>query len=297
MATFALTGLRYDPRFRFALLTLPGALFVLAFLILPLMSILVFSFWRTENYEIIADWNIDNYQVILTSGTYLKFLGRSVLMALAVSAVCLLYAYPIAYLIAKHGGRFRLILILLTAAPFLTGIILRVTAIQHILGPIGLVNMGLTTFGFEPIQALMYSNVATAVGLIYLWIPFMILAIYLSLLNFDFELLEVAKVCGAKPWRAFIEVTWPLNLLGTMIGIILVFIPTLAATVTPKFLGGVNGSLYGNILDHQFGATGTWALGSAMGVILFVVSLAVIVVVWRSVNLRRSGYTGAESST
>jgi len=297
MTASAMTRLRFDARFRFALLTLPGALFVLVFLILPLMSIVVFSFWRTENYEIIADWNIENYQVILTSGTYLKFLGRSVLMAVAVSAVCLLYAYPVAYLIAKHGGRFRLILILLTAAPFLTGIILRVTAIQHILGPIGLVNMGLTTFGLEPIQALMYSNIATAVGLIYLWIPFMILAIYLSLLNFDFELLEVAKVCGAKPWRAFIEVTWPLNTLGTMIGIILVFIPTLAATVTPKFLGGVNGALYGNILDHQFGATGTWALGSAMGVILFVVSLAVIVLVWRSVSLRRSGYTGAERST
>lgn len=153
--------------------------------------------------------------------------------------------------------------------------------------------MALTTFGGEPIQALMYSNVATAVGLVYLWIPFMILAIYLSLLNFSFELLEVAKVCGAKPWRAFIEVTWPLNRMGTMIGLILVFIPTLAATVTPRFLGGVNGALYGNILDHQFGATGTWALGSAMGVVLFLVSLTVIVLVWSTVSLRRSGYTGA----
>jgi ABC-type spermidine/putrescine transport system permease subunit I len=139
----------------------------------------------------------------------------------------------------------------------------------------------------------MYSNVATAVGLVYLWIPFMILAIYLSLLNFSFELLEVAKVCGAKPWRAFIEVTWPLNRMGTMIGLILVFIPTLAATVTPRFLGGVNGALYGNILDHQFGATGTWALGSAMGVVLFLVSLTVIVLAWSTVSLRRSGYTGA----
>lgn len=296
MAASALRRLSHDQRFWFGLLTLPGALFVLVFLILPLMSILVFSLWRTENYEIIADWNIDNYHIILTSGTYLKFLGRSVIMAVVVSGICLVYALPVAYLIAKHGGRFRLILILLTAAPFLTGIILRVTAIQHILGPIGLLNMALTTFGLEPVQALMYSNIATAVGLIYLWIPFMILAIYLSLLNFDFELLEVAKVCGAKPWRAFVEVTWPLNRIGTMIGIILVFIPTLAATVTPKFLGGVNGSLYGNILDHQFGATGTWALGSAMGVILFVVSLGVIVLVWRSVNLRRSGYTGVEGS-
>jgi len=286
--------LRRDPRLRFAALAVPGALLVLLFLLLPLLSIVVFSFWRTEDYELLAEWNIDNYRTILTDATYLTFLGRSLVMAFAVSAACLLYAYPVAYLIAKHGGRYRLILVLLTAAPFLTGIILRITAIQHILGPIGLVNMALQTFGLEPVQALMYSNVATAIGLAYLWIPFMILAIYLSLLNFNFELLEVAKVCGAKPWRAFIEVTWPLNRVGTLIGVVLVFIPTLAATVTPRFLGGVNGALYGNILEHQFGATGTWALGSAMGVVLFIVSMTFILIVARSLSLRRSGYTGVE---
>lgn len=279
---------------RFWMLTLPGALFILFFLVLPLVSIVIFSFWRTESYRLIPEWNLDNYATLLGDPTYLTFLWRSTLMAVLVSLVCLIYAYPVAFLIAKHGGRYRLILVLLTAAPFLTGIILRVTAIQHILGPIGLVNMALTTFGIEPVEALMYSNTATFIGLIYLWIPFMVLAIYLSLLNFNFELLEVAKVCGARPWRAFLEVTWPLNWMGTAIGIILVFVPTLAASVTPRFLGGVDGALYGVILAHQFGATGTWALGSAMGVVLFVISLLAIVIVWRSVNLRRSGFTGAE---
>jgi ABC-type spermidine/putrescine transport system permease subunit I len=288
-----LARLQRDPALRALLLAAPGALFVLVFLVLPLISIVVFSFWRTERYELIAEWNLENYATILGNPTYLTFLGRSVTMAVAVSLICLVYAYPVAYLIAKHGGRYRLILVLLTAAPFLTGIILRVTAIQHILGPIGLVNMTLTTFGLEPIRALMYSNVASAIGLVYLWIPFMVLAIYLSLLNFNFELLEVAKVCGARPWRAFLEVTWPLNWIGTGIGIVLVFIPTLAASVTPRFLGGVNGALYGNILAHQFGETGTWALGSAMGVVLFLLCLLVIAVIWKTLNLRRSGFTGA----
>lgn len=112
------------------------------------------------------------------------------------------------------------------------------------------------------------------------------------MLNFDFDLLEVAKVCGAKPFQAFFEITWPLNRIGTMIGFVLVFVPSLAATVTPKFLGGVDGALYGNILDHQFGATGTWALGSAMGVVLFSVALAIILIVARTMNLKRSGFTG-----
>ena len=282
-----------DRDLRFWMLTLPGALFILLFLVLPLMSIVVFSFWRTESYTLIPDWNLDNYAILLGDPTYLTFLWRSLVMALLVSLFCLIYAYPVAFLIAKHGGRTRLILVLLTAAPFLTGIILRVTAIQHILGPTGLINMGLMNQGFAPIDALMYSNTASFIGLVYLWIPFMVLAIYLSLLNFDFELLEVAKVCGAKPWRAFLEVTWPLNWMGTAIGIVLVFVPTLAASVTPRFLGGVNGALYGNILQNQFGATGTWALGSAMGVVLFALSLIAIFVIWRSVNLHRSGFTGA----
>ena len=286
--------MRQSTNFRFALLTLPGALFLLIFLVLPLISILVFSFWRTESYELIADWNFENYKTILGQKTYLTFMWRSLVMAVSVSLVCLIYAYPVAYLVAKRGGRYRLILVLLTAAPFFTGVILRVTAMQQILGPIGLLNMALQTFGFEPIEILMYSNVASAIGLVYLWIPFMVLAIYLSLLNFNFDLLEVAYVNGAKPWRAFLEITWPLNWIGTAIGIVLVFIPTFAAFVTPRFLGGVNGALYGNILEHQFGATGTWALGSAMGVVLFIICLIFILIIWRTINLQRSGYTGEE---
>jgi ABC-type spermidine/putrescine transport system permease subunit I len=285
--------IRFDPRFRFAMLTLPGALFVGFFLLLPLMSIIVFSLWRTESYELIADWNLDNYRAVLGEWIYLKFLVRSLTMATAVSLLCLIYAWPCAYLIAKHGGRYRLVLVLLTAAPFLTGILLRVAAIQQILGPIGLINMGLGAFGFAPIEAIMYTNVASVIGLVYLWIPFMLLAVYLSLLNFNFELLEVAKVCGAKPWRAFLEVTWPLNSMGTAIGVVLVFIPTFAASVTPRFLGGPDGAMFGNRLEHQFGATGTWALGSAMGVVMFTASLVVLGLLWRTVHLRRAGFTGA----
>jgi len=285
---------RFDPRFRFAVLTLPGVIFVILFLLAPLLSIVVFSFWRTESYELIPDWNVGNYEAVLGDWIYVKFILTSSLMAAIVSLICLVYSWPCAYLIAKHGGRYRLVLVLLTAAPFLTGIILRVAALQQILGPIGLINMGLTHIGLDPVQALMYTKVASAIGLIYLWLPFMLLAIYLSLLNFDFDLLEVAKVCGATPWRAFVEVTWPLNWIGTVIGIVLVFVPTMAATVTPRFLGGPDGAMFANRLEHQFGATGTWALGSAMGVVLFVISLAVVAIAWRSVNLRRSGFTGAE---
>ncbi len=280
---------------RFLMLVLPGIAFLVVFLFLPLVSIVVFSFWRTESYTLIAEWNLQNYETLLGTGTYLTFLTRSLVMAASVTAASLLYAWPIAYLIAKHGGRYKLVLVLLTSAPFLTGEILRITALQQILGPIGVLNMAIGNFGFEPIQALMFSNTASAIGLAYLWIPFMVLAIYLSLLNFEFELMEVAKVNGARPWRAFLEIAWPLNRAGTAIGSVLVFIPTFGSSVTSQFLGGPNGALYGNILAHQFGATGTWALGSAMGVVLFAISLLVIVLVVRAVgDIRRSGLTMRE---
>lgn len=283
---------------RFLALTLPGAAFLVVFLVLPLLSIVVFSFWRTESYTMIQDWNLDNYQALMFDQTYRVFLMRSLVMAVVVTGVSMVYAWPVALLIARYGGRFRLILILLTAAPFLTGEILRITALQQILGPIGLINMGLSNLGLEPIQALMYSHVASAIGLTYLWMPFMVLAIYLSLLNFDFQLLEVAKVNGAGPLRAFWEVTWPLNRAGTMVGVALVFIPTIASSITSQFLGGPNGALYGNILAHQFGATGTWAFGSAMGVVLFLISLLLIVVMVRAVgDLRRSGLTIRDEET
>ncbi len=136
--------------------------------------------------------------------------------------------------------------------------------------------------------------VLVIVGITYLFIPFMVTAIYLSLLNFDFELLEVAKINGAKPWRAFVEITWPLNWMGTVIGLVLVFVPSMAESITSRFLGGPNAASFGQVLSLQFGETGTWALGSAMGVVLFAVSSAVIFAMWLTVNLQRSGFTGRE---
>jgi spermidine/putrescine transport system permease protein len=276
----------------------PGSVFLILFLVVPLISIIVFSFWRTESYQLYADWNLDNYRVLATNGSYATFLIRSLVMATVVSAVSLVFAWPAAFFITRYGGQFKIILLLLTSTPFLTGEILRVTAMQQILGPIGLINMALGNFGLEPIAAIMYTNTSTAIGLVYLWLPFMVLAIHLSLLNFDFELLQVAKVNGARPLQAFWEITWPLNRAGSAIGVVLVFIPTLASSITSKFMGGPNGALFGNILANQFGSTGTWALGSAMGVVLFLVSMFALFLVWKSIgDPKRSGITikgGAE---
>jgi ABC-type spermidine/putrescine transport system permease subunit I len=276
----------------FALLVGPGVAFIALGLLLPLTAIVVFSFWRTESYELYADWNLGNYRTLFTEPAYRTFLFRSLIGATAASLICLVYAWPVAYFIAKYGGRYRLLLVLLLAAPFFTGVLLRITALQGLLGPIGLVNMTLGELGLPPMTALMYSKTAALIGHVYLFIPFMVTAIYLSLVNFDFALVEAAKINGAGPLRAFLEVTWPLNWIGSAIGIVLVFIPCLASSVTPKFLGGPSGGTLGMSLGQQFGETGTWALGSAMGVVLFLFSGLMIVVIARTIDLRRSGFTG-----
>ncbi len=284
---------QFSSRFAFWMCLGPGAIFLVVFVVAPMSYILLASFWRTESFEMIRDWNFENYRRLLTDPTYLTFLRRSAVMAVGVTLAALVYSWPIAYFIAFSAGRYRLILILLTSAPFFTGIVLRVTALQQILGPIGVLNLMLGKLGIEPFEALLYSRWATGIGLFYLWTPFMILAIYLSLLNFDFDLVDAARVNGAGPLRAFWEVTFPLNWIGTSVGIVLVLIPSLAAAVTPRFLGGPNGSMYGNILANQFGSTGTWALGSAMGVVLMAVSAILVIIVFKSVSLERSGFSGS----
>ncbi|MDF2996666.1 MAG: transporter permease subunit [Xanthobacteraceae bacterium] len=267
------------------------ALFLVALFVLPLLAMVVLSFWRTENYHIIQEWNLGNYWALATGGAYVTFLVRSLVMALAVSAISILIAWPVSYAIILYGGRYRLLFTLAFAVPFLTGEVLRVIALQGLLGPLGLINGVLMAMGAAPLRFIMYTNVASAIGLVYLYLPIVVTVIYLSLLNFDPRLIDAAKIFGASPLRAFIEVTWPLNLFGTLIGFALCFIPCLSATLAPRFLGGPNGTLYGMAMAQQFGESGTWALGAAMGVLLFVVSVAVIVAIGR-IDLRRTGFTG-----
>ncbi|WP_421698449.1 ABC transporter permease [Ancylobacter sp.] len=266
--------------------------FLVGLFVLPLVSMLVLSVWRTENYHIIQDFSFHNYAVLATEGAYMTFLVRSLVMASAVSLICTLLAWPVAYGITLYGGRYKLLLTLAFAVPFLTGEVLRIIALQGLLGPVGLLNGVLLSLGAAPLRVVMYTNVASAIGLVYLYLPIVVTVIYLSLLNFDQRLIDAATIFGASPARAFFEITWPLNLFGTLIGFALCFIPCLSATLAPRFLGGPNGTLYGMAMAQQFGESGTWALGAAMGVVLFAVSVLLVVTVSRFIDLRRTGFTG-----
>lgn len=266
--------------------------FLLAAFVLPLVALVVLSFWQTQNYKIVREWTVGNYVTLATEPAYFVFFMRSLVMATSVSAFLVVVSWPIAWFIVRYGGRYRLILSLLLAVPFLSGEVLRLIALQGMLGPMGLVNGLMIRLGAAPLRFIMYSNVASFIALVYLYLPMVVTTIYLSLLNFDMRLASAASACGANRLRIFTEVTWPLNLSGTVVGFLLCFIPTLSASLAPRFLGGPNGTLYGMSMAQQFGESGTWALGAAMGVVLFAFSALVLVLLSLAVDLRRTGFTG-----
>ena len=272
-------------------LDIPTA-FLLLFFVLPLVALVVLSFWQTENYKIVREWSTINYRTLATEKAYVTFFVRSLVMAVAVSTTLVVLSWPIAYFIVRYGGRYKLIFSLLLVIPFLSGEVLRLIALQGMLGPAGLINGALVKLGAAPLRFIMYSNVASFIALLYLYLPMVVTTVYLSLLNFDFRLASAASACGAGRLQVFTEVIWPLNLSGTLVGFMLCFVPTLSASLVPRFLGGPNGQLYGMSIAQQFGESGTWALGAAMGVVLFLFSALALVTLSFGVNLRRTGFTG-----
>jgi spermidine/putrescine transport system permease protein len=266
--------------------------FLALFFILPQIALVILSFWQSQNYKIIREWTTENYVTLATEPAYFVFFTRSLVLAVTVSIFLVIVSWPIAFFIVRYGGRYKLIFSLLLAVPFLSGEVLRLIALQGMLGPTGIINGVLLRLGAAPLRFIMYSNTATFIALVYLYLPMVVTTIYLSLLNFDFRLSSAASACGANRIRVFSEIVWPLNLSGTIVGFLLCFIPTLSASLAPRFLGGPSGTLYGMSIAQQFGESGTWALGAAMGVVLFAFSLVVLGLLSLGINLRRTGFTG-----
>jgi len=247
--------------------------FILVLFLVSIGIILVMSFWRSQQFQIIVDWNLGNYLNLLTANSYQTLLGRSLGMALLVTAVSLLVAYPIAYYISRGLDEQQLPILLLFAAPFFVGTMLRESAHQAIVGPSGLANQFFELLGIGSSSLFGYGLFQVFLGEVYLWFPFMLLSIYLSLELVDQTLEEAAVDAGAGPWTTFREVTLPLSMPGITIGCVLVFVSSFVSHVPSRFVGGPSGSLIGNTLKDLFGESGAWPLGSALGVFIILIAL------------------------
>jgi len=235
-----------------------------------------FNWSADAGYRVQATF--DNYRFLLEDDLYLVSYLRSIRMALISTLLCLLLGFPMAYTIARTPQPWRNLLLLLVILPFWTSFLLRIYAMMVVLGQHGLVNNLLLSLGLidKPL-AMLYSNGAVALGIVYSYLPFMILPLYACLEKLDPDVHEAAADLGARPLQVFRDVTLPLAMPGIIAGSLLVFIPALGEYVIPAMLGGLDTLMIGHTLYEEFFVNRDWPLACAVAIILLLILILPIV--------------------
>lgn len=261
------------------LLALPAIIWLGLFFLLPVLIVLVVSFLtRGRGGQGIMPFTLANYERVFN--VFSGVLTDSVWIAFQTTVVCLIVGYPLAFFISTRKKAWvRSLALFLIILPFWTNFLVRTYALQTIMGREGTFNSLLQTLGLiaEPLQILNTPG-AVLVGLVYGYLPFMVLPIYSSVERFDFRFVEAAHDLGANDWSAFWRVVFPMTLPGVIAGFILVFIPTIGAFVTPDLLGGTQGIMIGNLINQQFKGQGNQPLGSALSVVMMAMVMIALLV-------------------
>ncbi len=271
------------------LLLLPPTLWLVIFFIIPLVIVLIYSFLERGTYGGITwEFTLRNYQR-LANDLYLNIFARSLGMAALTTLICLIIGYPLAFFIATISPRWRNLLLFLVIIPFWTNFLVRTYAWMIILRSEGLINTVLQSLNLiqEPLN-LLFTPFAVIVGLIYGYLPFMILPLYAILERFNFSLVEAAQDLGANDIKTFFRIILPLTSPGILAGSILVFIPALGAFITPDILGGAKTVMIGNLIQNQFLQARHWPFGSALSMGLMLLVLIPVLIYFRSSNSENS---------
>ena len=252
--------------------------FPLAFVLAPLVAFLVYSFWRVENNQLIADFTFANYLEFFRNEIYPRVFVGTLKLATEVMAIGLLFGYPVAYFIWRRRGRWRYALLLVSVVPLFMSYIIKLYAMRSILGLNGFLNKALVALGLldAPSLAFLYNQRAVLITMAVVYLPFAILPVFLSLERIPLGLIQASADLGARPGQSFRHVVLPLSLPGTIVGGLFVFILAMGDFVTPQMVGGTVGFTYGRVIQSQFGMGFNWPLGSALAVILLIVVLGVI---------------------
>jgi len=259
------------------LISLPAFIYLVLLFVLPLLLVFVYSFATRDStgLTVLDDWNLESYKRLFSSEV-LEIFIRSLVLAVVTTVLCLLFSYPFAYYIATRSAKVRNVLLVFVMIPFWSNFLVRTYAWRVLLGSDGPVSQFSQAVGGEPIR-LLFTNSAVLIGLVYGFLPFMVLPLYAALERMDWRLVEAARDLYADGWTAFRKVTLPLSMPGVVAGSILVFIPSLGAYVTPAILGGAKTTLLGDYVVSQFLAARNWPFGSAMSFgVMFVMLLATI---------------------
>lgn len=277
--------LRENTRLQGFLLVLPALLWMIFLLIIPLVLTIITSFGqRDADGNVIYTFTLDNYIRLLGFGgdtwdsLYARILWRSLVLAFQTTFIVVLLAYPLAYFIARAPEKRRSMYLFLVLVPLWTNFVIRIYAWVMILRSQGVLNSSLgwiaaqLGFNFTPLD-IYPSQTAVLIGMVYEFLPFMILPIYTSLEKIAPVLYEAANDLGANGWRTFLRITLPLSLPGMTAGVILVFIPVIGTFVVSDILGGRQVILVGNLIQRQFLDARDPAFGSAASIILMIMTL------------------------
>jgi spermidine/putrescine transport system permease protein len=258
----------------FALMTPPSAWLLLFFLV-PLVIMMLYTVKQTS-FGPLLPFTLDNYKTFLQSPTFFFLLINSSWLALLTALLSILLAYPVTYFLVFYTGARRVTLLTLLILPAWTSFLLRVLAWKVILGSNGLLNQLLVSTGLiqHGVPLLLYSKAAVVITLVYVWIPFAALPIFAAMERIDPRLHEASQDLGASPSQTFWRVTLPLSMPGVASAFFFVFIPTLGEWVTPTLVGGVDGVMYGNLIQDQFSRALNWPLGALMSMVLLVLVAA-----------------------
>jgi spermidine/putrescine transport system permease protein len=258
-------------------ISLPGYVYLVIFFAIPLVLVLVYSFASRSStgLTVLEGWNVESYKRLFTP-LVAQIFGRSFLLALITTVICLLFSYPFAYYIATRKPSTRNVLLVLVMIPFWSNFLVRTYAWAFLLGSNGPISQISKSLGGEPIRIL-FTNTAVLIGMVYGFMPFMVLPLYAAIERLDWSLVEAARDLYASGATAFRKVTLPLSMPGVVAGSILVFIPSLGAYVTPAILGGARTTLLGDYIVSQFLSARNWPFGSALSfAVMFVMLVATI---------------------
>ena len=272
---------------RFSQLAIPYIVWAAMMLVLPMALIVMYSFMEQGNSIISFSLTFDHYIKFFTDPDFLLILWRSLIIAVKTTIICLLLGYPLAYFMANSSERAQNILVLCITIPTWINALVRTYAWIGLLSEGGLLQQILGFFGLGDAE-LLYTEGAVLLGMVYNFLPFMILQIHTSLCKMDHSLLQASADLGANPAQTFRRVTLPLSLPGVINGITLVFLPAVSSFFIPKLLGGGQYFLVGNLIENQFITVGEWNFGSSISVIMAIIMMLMMMAV-RKLEIHNQG--------
>ncbi|GLZ31291.1 ABC transporter permease [Lentzea sp. NBRC 105346] len=259
-------------------LLLPTGVWLGIFLIAPLALVVQFSFATRDTgvARAVLPWTTQAYLTALDPA-FLPIFGRTLAYAFATTLLCLVLGFPLAWFIARHGGRYRNVLLVAVLIPFWSSYLARIYAWKALLDGDGLINQALSSIGLGRSGGFLLTHGAVVLGLTYGFLPFMVLPLYVACERFDHRLVEASFDLGHGRTSTFFRVVLPGVFSGVLAGSLLVLVPSAGDFVTPRLLGGVNQSTFGSVIDDQFRGGNNWPLGSAMAVLLLLLVVLVLV--------------------